>query len=62
MTRKAKKKSKALKVEGRAVKITKHAAAKKEKADNINKTTKHSVAESLASSMEHMPYNLGYLF
>jgi hypothetical protein len=56
------KKSKAKRVKSHTTKITKRTHAKNAKADDVNKALKHAKAQSLATSMDHMPFDLGYSF
>jgi hypothetical protein len=56
------KKSKAKRVTGHTAKKAKRTDAKKAKADDVNKAMKHAVAQTLATSIDHMPYDLGYSF
>jgi hypothetical protein len=65
MARKAKKpkrKANAKKIAKRALKKARHAPAKEAKADDVNKAMKHAVAQTLATSTDHMPFDLGYSF
>jgi hypothetical protein len=55
-------KSKAKRVTKFAAKKAKRTYAKKAKADDVNKAMKHAVAQTLATSIDHMPYDLGYSF
>jgi len=59
---KSKRKAKAKKIAKRAPKKVRHAPAKKAEADDVNKAMKHAVAHTLATSIDHMPYDLGYSF
>ena len=56
------KKSKAKQVARRAAKKVKRTRAKKAKTDDVNKAMKHAVAQTLATSIDHMPFDLGYSF
>lgn len=65
MARKAKtpkRKAKANKIAKRALKKARRTHAKKAKADDLNKAMKHAVAQTLATSIDHMPFDLGYSF
>ena len=56
------KKSKAKRVAKRAANKPKRTYAKKAEADDVNKAMKHAVAQTLATSIDHMPFDLGYSF
>jgi hypothetical protein len=61
MARKAKR-SKGRKATKHTRKKTKRIHAKKVDADNVSKAMKHAVAQTLATAIDHLPFDLGYSF
>jgi hypothetical protein len=56
------KKSKAKRVTKHTAKKAKHTPAKKAETDNVNTAMRHAVAQTLATAIDHMPFDLGYSF
>ena len=54
--------SKSKQVAKHKAKKAKRGDAKKAEADDLTHAMKHAVAKTLATSVDHMPYDLGYSF